>query len=333
MEAAARLVRSPWLAILCLSAGINTIAHAYITAPVSTLGAAVVDSTYVTVLRVDKVNKERGIIIYRKVRDLKGKYPKELVKHIFDLKGTPAHRGPGDVPVRPNEKDWNYALQWAEPGKTAVMLTRKYDPYGDFGHTYIDGCWYATMCPPRDWEFWYAIYADPNLLARWHAGPPEKLIPALEALSAGKDGVALVLSKGTRDDLRAGRAKLQRLRVSLGLRDYVAQRDLIPDPPHPGMIPELLTALRSADRNERLSAAQRLGQLGPSAKSAVPVLAEVVRQDASGTVRIAAADALAAIGKDAKSALPALEAALQDPRMAHRQDVLSKLAAVRDKLK
>ena len=51
------------------------------------------------------------------------------------------------MPIRPDEKDWQYALQWAEPGKTAVMFTLKYDPYGDFGHTYIDGCWYATMCP------------------------------------------------------------------------------------------------------------------------------------------------------------------------------------------
>ena len=50
------------------------------------------------------------------------------------------------------------ALQWAEPGKTAVMFTLKYDPYGDFGHTYIDGCWYATMCPPRPGSWARALF-------------------------------------------------------------------------------------------------------------------------------------------------------------------------------
>ena len=68
-------------------------------------------------------------------------------------------------------------MKWAEAGKTAILFTRKYDPFGDFGHTYIDGCWYATMCPPRDWEFWYAIYADPNLLNRWHCGTTDQLSP------------------------------------------------------------------------------------------------------------------------------------------------------------
>src|SRR5687767_5001947 len=180
---------------LCVVWGacLNRAALAYITSPVPTLGAAVSDSTYVTVIRVDKVSRENGVIVYTKVRDLKGKYPKDTIKHVFDLKSTPAHKGLGDVPVRPDEKDWKYALEWAEAGKVGVAFTRKYDPYGDFGHTFIDGCWYATMCPPRDWEFWYAIYSDANLLSRWHGGAPERLVPAVEALIAGKEAVVPVL--------------------------------------------------------------------------------------------------------------------------------------------
>src|SRR5262245_43672298 len=79
-------------------------AQAYITTPVVTLGAALSDSTYVTVVRVEKVSREKGIIIYRKVRDLKGKYPRDTFRHAFDLKNTPAHKGQGDVPVRPDAK-------------------------------------------------------------------------------------------------------------------------------------------------------------------------------------------------------------------------------------
>jgi HEAT repeat protein len=190
------------------------------------------------------------------------------------------------------------------------------------------------MCPPRDWEFWYAIYADPNLLSRWHGGPPARLVAALEALVAGREAVVPVLGKGTRDDLRAGRAQLQGLRVSTALRDYVPARDLLPvDPADPAGVPALVQSLGSAGRDDRVKAARALALLGPAARAAVPALAEAVRNDSSGTVRIAAADALAAIGPEAKSALPALAAALKDPRMAQRRDVLAKLAVVHDKLK
>jgi hypothetical protein len=200
--------------------------QAYITRPVQTLGH-LCDSTYITVVRVENVNREKGIIVYRKVKDLKGAYPRETLRHVFDLKNTPAHKGPGDVPIRTDAKDWQYALQWAEVGKTAVVFSLKYDPYGDFGHTYIDGCWYATMCPRRDWDLWYSIYADPDLLTRWHAGSPAHLTTTIEDVLAGKDSIAPVLKTGDRDDLRAGKAKLGGLKVSVRLRDFNSQRDSV----------------------------------------------------------------------------------------------------------
>ena len=159
--------------------------QAYITFPVQTLGQ-LCDSTYITVVRVEAVNREKGILVYRKVRDLKGSYPRETLRHVFDLKNTPAHKGSGDVPIRPDAKDWRHALDWAEVGKTAVVFSLKYDPYGDFGHTYIDGCWYATMCPKRDWDLWYSIYADPALLTRWHAGSPAHLTTTISSTSPGR---------------------------------------------------------------------------------------------------------------------------------------------------
>ena len=215
--------------LLCLAAFLLCTpapAHGYITRPVPTLGH-LCESTYVTEVVVEHVSKEKGIIIYKKVRDLKGKYPREQIKHIFDLKNTPQHKGPGDVPIRPDEKDWTYALQWAEPGKKAVVFALKYDPYGDFGHTYIDGCWYATMCPKRDWDWWYTIYTDPNLLYRWHCGTTARLVAAIETLLAGKETVVPVLVGGTKDDLRMGRGKLKGLKVSLKIRDHNPGRDLV----------------------------------------------------------------------------------------------------------
>lgn len=307
-------------------------AQAYITRPVPTLGQ-LTDSTYITVVRVDKVSQEKGIIVYQKVRDLKGKYPKDKIKHVFDLKNTPQHKGPGDVPIRPDEKDWRYALKWAEAGKTAVMFTLKYDPYGDFGHTYIDGCWYATMCPGRDWEFWYAIYADANLLSQWHCGTPGQLASAVEVMSAGKEALVPVLGEGTREDLRAGGAKIRGLKVRANLRDYNAKRDLATGMLDKAMVPNLIKSLQDTKDDKRLAAARELGLIGPAAKAAVPPLAEILRNDASATARVGAADALAGIGPDAKSALPALEAALKDPRLVSHKDVLARIKQVADSLR
>lgn len=216
-----------FFAVGCCWAGLPAPADAYITNPVTTLGQ-LCNSTYITVVQVEKVNKEKGVILYKKVRDLKGKYPRDDIKHIFDLKNTPAHAGAGDVPIRPDAKDWNYALQWAEPGKTAIVFALKYDPYGDFGHTYIDRCWYATMCPKRDWDWWYSIYSDPALYTRWCCGTPVQLINAVEDILAGKDAVVPVMAEGTRDDLRAGLAKIGGLRANLSLHSYDAKRDSVP---------------------------------------------------------------------------------------------------------
>lgn len=202
-------------------------ARAYITAPVQTLGQ-LCNSTYITVVRVEKVSKDKGIIIYRKIHDLKGKYPGDVIRHVFDLKNTPPHKGSGDVPIRPDEKDWKYAIGWAEAGKTAVVFSLKYDPYGDFGHTYIDGCWNATMCPQRDWDLWYSIYADPALLGRWHCGKSDQLVAAVKEVLAGKDAVVPVLAGGSKDELRAGEARFHGLRVSLRLTTFDAKRDGVP---------------------------------------------------------------------------------------------------------
>jgi len=216
------------VSLLCCFLGVHAPpAGAYITAPVPTLGA-LCGSTYVTVFKVKMVSKEKGVIIYEKVKDLKGVYPKKTIKHVFDVKNTPAHKGSGDVPIRPDAADWKHALEWATPGKTAVMFTLKYDPYGDFGHACIDGLWYATMCPPRDWEFWYAIYSNHAGLSQWHCGTPARLIAAVELMLAGKEAVVPVMVKGTRDDLRKGKATIGGLKAGTRIADFNAKRDIVP---------------------------------------------------------------------------------------------------------
>ena len=271
------------------------------------------------------------MIIYRKVKDLKGQYPRDRIRHAFDLQNTPQHKGLGDVPVRPDAKDWKHAMDWAEVGKTAVIFSLKYDPYGDFGHTYIDGCWYATMCPQRDWDFWWAIYADPALLTRWHCGKPADLATAVEEILAGKTVVVPSLAGGTRDDLRAGKGRIQGLKVGLTIADFNLDRDRVAIGP-PREIPAVIKDLDHADRQVRLEAIADLAR-HPATKETTAALGQVVSRDSSGTVRMRAADALGKIGPDAKAARPALEAALKDPAMAQRPEVLARIREALDRLK
>jgi HEAT repeat protein len=328
MKAKTRL--SPYLAccvlggIGLLSAGWPRPAHGYITRPVQTLGQLCGWSTYVTEVRVEKVSKEKGIIVYRKVRDLKGKYPRDTIRHVFDLKNTPQHQGSGDVPVRPDEVDWKYAVGWAEVGKTAVVVALKYDPYGDFGHTYIDGLWYATMCPQRDWDLFYAIYSDPALLSRWHCGSPAQLVPAVEKMLAGKEAVLPVMVEGTRQELRLGRAKIKGLKVGLNIHDYNPQRDLVSSWVDKEMVPALIKSLQDSNRDTRAKAVRELGLIGPDARDAVPGLVAVV-QGKDDELRLAALMALEQIGAEARAALPAFRAALKEGNPPVRQSAVRAL--------
>ena len=83
-------------------------ASAYVEAPMS-LGAVVAQSSHIMVLRVDQVDKVNNRIIFSKVRDLKGKHPQDVVKHNIGRGGF-------------HPREWQYIMEWAEPGKTAVFF-------------------------------------------------------------------------------------------------------------------------------------------------------------------------------------------------------------------
>src|SRR5689334_8845799 len=46
-----------------------------------TLGYVLNQSTHVAVMQVEKVSKEKRVVIYKKIADLKGRYPSEQIKH------------------------------------------------------------------------------------------------------------------------------------------------------------------------------------------------------------------------------------------------------------
>src|SRR4051794_13684781 len=80
---------------------------AYIEAAHS-FGAVVAQSSHIFLMRVESVDRDKKIIIYRKVQDIKNKHPHEIIKHNLTNAG-----------IRPTEA--KTALDLAEPGKLAVM--------------------------------------------------------------------------------------------------------------------------------------------------------------------------------------------------------------------
>src|SRR4051812_48071328 len=83
-------------------------ARAYVEAPY-TLGRLVTESTNVLLMRVEKVDKEKNLVIYRKVKDLKGVHPTDVIKHNIGHAGF-------------NPREWQYCMEGAQVGNLAVMF-------------------------------------------------------------------------------------------------------------------------------------------------------------------------------------------------------------------
>src|SRR5260370_19111586 len=101
--------------VLCI---LSSPAPAYIDAP-PTLGRLVqYDATNIVVMQVEKASKEKQAIIYKKVADLKGKYPADRIKQHVSRRIADAP-GPEESP-RP--RGGQSILDWGEPGKLAIFF-------------------------------------------------------------------------------------------------------------------------------------------------------------------------------------------------------------------
>jgi hypothetical protein len=307
-------------------------AEAYVIVTLPTLGYTTAESNYVMLVRVEKVSREKGVIIYQKVRDLRGKYPKESLKHAFNLKEKPAV---ATQMYRPDVADWSYVLQWAEPGKEAVIFIRKQNNGGDSSLTYIDQCWYASSSTTEDWVWFHTLYTSPDLLRNYFCGSPARLaaaVDAMVALGANRNGSPVVptLQEGRVADLRAGQAKIRGLRVGGGLLDFNLKRDTA-DWEDAKAAEALVDKLKGQDAAVRLQAAKELEHwFGPEVKSALPALTACLKHEDRATRRAAAA-ALGNYHLAASDAIPALCTALKDEDTEVAVKAAESLAALREK--
>jgi hypothetical protein len=190
--------------VLVASLVVYSPAFAYIEAGHS-LGQVIQLSTNVLVIKVEKVDKQNNLIIYRKVKDLKGVHPGDVIKHNIGKQGF-------------NPREWQFCMEWAEVGKTAVMFHN-----GGACELCTGNYWYQAY---NGGEWWTMSHGEPYLL-RTFAGNPDKLASAIVDVLAGKEAVVPCMVDGNKDDLHMKRARIQRLKVSLKLGDYNPKRDFV----------------------------------------------------------------------------------------------------------
>jgi hypothetical protein len=176
----------------------------YIEAPYP-IGRCMAESTNILVVQVDKVDKTKNLIIFKKVQDLKGKHPTDVIRHQIGQGGF-------------HPREWQNIMAWAEPGKLALIFHN-----GGASETCIDNYWYQCYAG-GDW--WNMSHAEPFLL-RSFAGKPEKLGQFVLEMLAGREVVLPAMVDGNKDDLHLRRAKVQRLRASMKIQDYNPQRDFV----------------------------------------------------------------------------------------------------------
>lgn len=189
-------------------------AEAYVDGGPATLGGLCVMSSHIMVVKIEKFSEANRVLVYRKVADLKGKYPKESIKHVFGA----SHGAKPEF------------LKQAEIGKTAIVFSYWYGgAYDGFGgpeaagglvrsYTYINRQLY--ICYVGNWDG--GRCDDLRLIPQKFCGSPARLGAAVTDILAGKEAVIPCVVKDAQD-----RPTIQRLRASLKLLDYNPKRDFV----------------------------------------------------------------------------------------------------------
>jgi hypothetical protein len=179
-------------------------ARAYVEIPY-TLGRLINESTHVTLMAVEKIDRERNLIIYRKVKDIKGTHPTDVIRHNIGRGGF-------------HPREWQTIMAWAQEGKHAVFCHN-----GGASETCIDNYWYQAYAG-GDW--WGMSHAEPYLL-RTYAGKPERLATAVASMLQGNEVVVPCMVDGDKNALQLAQAKVQRLKASLKITEYNVTRDFV----------------------------------------------------------------------------------------------------------
>src|SRR5262249_47292380 len=172
-----------------------------------TLGKVITDSTNIVLVEVTRVQKEKGLIIFRKVKDLKGTYDSDQIRHNI---------GGGDRGYHPREA--KHVMSWAAVGQQAVFFCNE-----EASETCIGTYWYQCY---REDQWWGMSHAEPYLL-RTFCGDADDLAKGVIEILAGKEIIVPCMVDANRERLHDRKGKLQRLKASLARLEYDARRDFV----------------------------------------------------------------------------------------------------------
>ena len=176
-------------------------APAYIDFLPPTLGDLCRQATHIYVVKVDKVNAERGVILFKPAEQLKGKDAVPLPDDTFGKQIIGS-----DVPGA------KVILDVAAEGKTAVVFARE-GGFKSLAHVYIDNCWYLIAWN-RDGKCWFAWNGEPTMLIRY-CGTADKLRDAVKSILKGEEVVVSAMASDDRKALMERRGKVLEVRASL----------------------------------------------------------------------------------------------------------------------
>ena len=160
-----------YLPALLIALGMATPTRAYIAA-MPTLGKVTTDASHIVVLEVDRVSRDKQVIIFKKIADLKGKGSADVVKHKLTDGFHP--------------RQSRTILDWAEPGSIAVSFQNGERTCV----TCIGGYWYECAVGEAPW--WTMTTGRPELSYAYR-GSTAKLRDHVTAMLAGKEVVITAL--------------------------------------------------------------------------------------------------------------------------------------------
>src|SRR5262249_5254869 len=158
-------MRNVFLTTLVLVGGLGVPApaQAYI-GSYPTLGKLTADSSHIVVLQVDSVSRDKQVVIFKKIKDLKGKSAAAVVKHKLRDGYHP--------------RQARAILDWAEPGEIAVSFQNDRTSV-----TCIGDFWYQTAAAEDPW--WIMTTGRPEL-SYIYRGSTVRLREHVTALLAGR---------------------------------------------------------------------------------------------------------------------------------------------------
>jgi HEAT repeat protein len=278
-----------------------------------TLAKLISDSRKIATIEVVEFNREKGFVVLKEVRTLKGEPAAELVRHEVTSEA-------GAIPRQ--------VLQWAAPGARGVLFGSRRRALVCIGQ----GWYQVRTSGDGRWK----LGRDRPELPLAYYGAVSRLADGIGAMIAGKDAVITVVAHGAGNEGASfdmalnrsnvpGLVRVERIRANLRMPPMVMAASANPayligeGPVDEDDLAALVEKLGSPDAQVCMEAADDLRSLGRKAAPAAGPLRKLLAHP-SRRVRLSAAAAVLGIASPEATALQVLQEGLASADLAERRD-------------